>query len=79
MGARAEEEVGSCWSFGALTSTLSDETSGQVGKTVGFVLSGAMRFRLRVFVAVHGVLALRFILAMTLGVGDDASSTGGHR
>lgn len=76
MGARAKEEVGSFWSFGILASTLSDKTGSEVGKCVGVVLSGAMCFGLRVFVAMPKVLALRFVVAMTLGVRDDAPCIG---
>jgi hypothetical protein len=79
VGARAKEEVGGFWSLRILAFALSDETSGEVGKGVGFVLSGAMRLRLRVFVAMHMLLALRFILAMTLSVRDDATGTSGYR
>jgi hypothetical protein len=41
--------------------------------------SRAICFRLCVFVAVAMVLTLRFILAMTLGVGDNTSCAGGYR
>ena len=79
MRARAEEEIGCLWSFGILSFTLGNKTRRKVRHGIGLVLSGAMCLGLRVFVARHMVQALRFTLAMALGVRDNTSCTSGHR
>jgi hypothetical protein len=79
VGARTKEEIGGSWSCHILPPALGDETSGEMWKAIGFVSSEAMRFRLRVFMTLHAVLVLGFVLAMALGIRDDTSGTSSYR